>query len=293
MIIGNNVVTASKETLEKRISIISKKASLNKDIQMAKERLEEDKRSAALSELQGLAPRIQDLLIVVNKCIELGIKLPNDVESKKFGYGNGYNSYNFCADGICHRTGFMDALLLSKHSKIKYLGSYGGGFCGKYDFYTNGNKTFLQHEDDKTRKPAEYRYIKKFLGEFDTFENAFYKWIDSLNNTDEDAYLLNKICFGGTITRKDLRTPNINMKATNYLTEGTERISKNKNATLYHMTIGDVIDKIRNVGCIMIHSNDGTKSMEIEEIEEYERNFEFVWFEVTNFAGRPCIEFNL
>ena len=67
-----------------------------------------------------------------------------------------------------------------RKKEIKYLGIIGGGCCGNYDFYTNGTEIFLKHEDNGTCKEAELKYLNDFLEEFDAFEEAFYKWIDSM-----------------------------------------------------------------------------------------------------------------
>lgn len=67
-----------------------------------------------------------------------------------------------------------------KSVKIEYLGIVEGGACGIWDFYTNGTKTFLKHEENGSIKGAELKYLNDFLNEFDIFEKAFYKWVDSL-----------------------------------------------------------------------------------------------------------------
>ena len=66
------------------------------------------------------------------------------------------------------------------YNKIEYLGIDEGGWNGVWDFYTNGTETFLKHEKDGTVKEVELKYLNDFLKEFDVFEEAFYKWIDSL-----------------------------------------------------------------------------------------------------------------
>ena len=108
------------------------------------------------------------------------------METTKLGYGSGYDTYDFCADGFYHHVGFMECKKghwyrgENKYNKIKYLGIDNGGACGVYDFYTNGDVTFFKHEETGEVKEAYLGNMKEFLNEFDKFEAAFYKWIDSL-----------------------------------------------------------------------------------------------------------------
>lgn len=59
------------------------------------------------------------------------------------------------------------------------------------------------------------------------------------------------------------------------------------------MRIKDIINKMRNINFVMIHKDEGSISMFIDELDEKEKEFEFQWFEVTIFKGKTCIEFNL
>lgn len=164
-------------TLEERLALIEKMAVKDRE----KEAEDQEKLEAATKEelrkVEALTPRINALIVVANKCIEEGVKFPSSSEITKYGYGNGYNSYDFHSDSIHHHVGFMD---FHRQKRIEYLGIVEGGFCGVWDFYTNGKSTFLKHEKDGFVKKAEFKYLRDFLKEFDQFEEAFYKWIDSL-----------------------------------------------------------------------------------------------------------------
>ena len=59
------------------------------------------------------------------------------------------------------------------------------------------------------------------------------------------------------------------------------------------MKIKDIINHIRKVSIVMIHKNGSSKSMDINELSDEELELEFKWFEVTNFKGINCLEFNL
>lgn len=166
-------------TLEERMQIIENKANKDREEKNRAAQEKKDKTILAIEQVKELTPRIHALITLANKCITEGIAFPAPEETTKYGYGDGYRSYNFLADGINHHVGFMDARY-SNVTEIKYLGINNGGYCGVWDFYTNGEKTFLKHENDCTVKDAELSHINAFLKEFSVFEEAFYKWVDSL-----------------------------------------------------------------------------------------------------------------
>ena len=168
----------SNKTLEDRLSIIKNKAKNDMENIAKKENERITKETELINKIEKLTERISTLIVLANKCVEMGIKFPMSSETNKYGYGKGGYSYNFFADGIFHHVGFMGIEYKSK--EIKYLGIYQGGACGKYDFYTNGKETFSLHEDTHLRSEAKIEHMEWFLKEFPVFEKAFYKWIDSM-----------------------------------------------------------------------------------------------------------------
>lgn len=174
-------------TLEERLEIINRKAKSNKTMELSKEMELKNETKEALRKVEELTERIEAIIILANKCIEEGIRFPSSSQTEGFGYGKGYNSYSFFADGIYHHVGLMDCQRgwwregESPYKKVRYLGIENGGWYGVYDFYTNGTTTFYKHEENGEVKNADLRDIKAFLNEFDDFEIAFYKWIDSLS----------------------------------------------------------------------------------------------------------------
>lgn len=173
-----NLDEAMVKALEKRMARIEGKAAADRKAEEDKLTEKEKRTADALAKIKALTPRIQALIALGNKCIEQGIAFPSSSETPKFGYGKG--CYNFLANS-CHRVGFMDTAMRQKTSNIKYLGIYEGGVFGEWHFYTNGEETFLRHEDNKDlKKEAEFSFSENFLEQFDTFESAFYKWIDSM-----------------------------------------------------------------------------------------------------------------
>jgi hypothetical protein len=172
---GNNM------ELKDRMAIINDKAKRINDEKRIKEEKIDMERKELLNKISSLEERIRDLITLVNECVKNGINLP--ANTGKYGYGTGYRDHNFYADGINHHVGFMG------HGKglCDYIGIYNGGFCGVWDFYTNGEEVFLKHETNGfIRYDVEINHLQKFLSDFDIFESAFYKWIDSLGEQNEE-----------------------------------------------------------------------------------------------------------
>lgn len=60
------------------------------------------------------------------------------------------------------------------------------------------------------------------------------------------------------------------------------------------MTILDVAKVLQNVPYIMIHKENGTKSMSFDEIfEDEDRHLEIKWMEFDQFIGHNCIVFTV
>lgn len=166
----------NNKTFSERIMIINGKVQRDEQENKKKQLDKENKVEKLRNDIYELKERINDLIMLANYCIEKGVKIPEEGSfgvkaGKKYGY-----SHEFFAEGFNHHTGFMGRGKVP----IKYLGIYNGGFCGVYDFYTNGDETFSEHEKTKEITEARIQDMKQFLEEFEQFENAFYKWIDSL-----------------------------------------------------------------------------------------------------------------
>lgn len=167
-------------TYEERLKTIKTKKAAVEAAKDKEKELKASKSHILQTEISGLTTRIQELIKLGNACLENEIKLPDDSETAKFGYGDGYKSYDFNADGIHHHVGF-----LYKNKKICYLGIKNGGYNGPFDFYTDGEETFSKANTEYGRNneiyTASIANMEKFLEEFPKFEAAFYKWIDSMN----------------------------------------------------------------------------------------------------------------
>lgn len=182
-------------TLEEKLMKIENKAKNDKKDEATKALDLKSRTTEALAKVEELEPRITALIAIANKCIQEGIKFPDSSETTKFGYGDGYRSYNFCAEGIHHHVGFME-IKFHGVSEVKYLGFYNGGYCGPWDFYTTGSSSFDMNEASKKKRDASLENINTFLKEFDAFEKAVHAWVDSLFETAkiEETYDGEEIC---------------------------------------------------------------------------------------------------
>ena len=166
--------------LEKNLAILEKKAARDAEAKNTAKNEEEKEKARLIQEISNLKPRIADLIKIGQKCQDLGIDFPIKNEMSRFGYDS-----RFEADGINHDLGFI-----TKNSKIRYLGIKNGGFDGPWDFYTNGTESFSiankNYLNGDTGEPT-IQDMKKFLKQFDSFESAFYQWIESLNKAEEDT----------------------------------------------------------------------------------------------------------
>ena len=179
------IVFEEPTNLEKRLEKIKNKAKTNKEKIEQQKKKEQEKFEQIKKELMSLQPRVAIILQLANACRKENIMFPS--YTKDFGYGeNRSRSFNFCADGINHHTGLMTR---NNCSKIEYLGILNGGYNGPYDFYINENTFFFKTNFSysiseqifvDTYKKEFVETMEKFIQEFGLFEEAFNKWIDSL-----------------------------------------------------------------------------------------------------------------
>lgn len=171
MLESNTTKTTANDPLgiDTRLGKILAHSQKLRDEETRQKEAAEQERLMTLEKVTALKPRIQRLIMLANACNEAQLKLPSEMK----GYG-----YSTMAEGFYHHLGFMGR----GRMPITHLGIYAGGACGSWDFYTDGINTFDQDErNDAIRQNASIGHMKQFLEEFETFESAFLKWIDSLD----------------------------------------------------------------------------------------------------------------
>ena len=159
-------------TTEERLEIIKNKAKQIADKEKIAAQKEAEEHQVLVDEIRMYFEQIQNIITLANACDVNGIKMPKD--GKRYGY-----EYSFVAEGIYHHVGLIRPNATDR--EYRYIGIENGGACGKYDFWTDGNRCYAVHEDNRTiKREARIYDMKKFLEEFPQFEKAFLAWIDNM-----------------------------------------------------------------------------------------------------------------
>lgn len=132
----------------------------------------EHHRQSLLDRILAMKPDIDNLIKVANTAKEAGISIHVKFPDTNFTYENG----DFMTDAMTHKIGFIPSSFISEG--IIGVGFEGGGYCGRYDFFTNGQAIFDRNRDNGRDKPASTEHLEKFIEKFPEFERAFYDYIE-------------------------------------------------------------------------------------------------------------------
>lgn len=164
------------------MSIIHNKAKRDKEAAMTEEEKRQAEWEKAYNEVSKLSDRIADILAIANECKRNGIKIPErstyDHEyatAKKYGY-----DAEFICEGIRHHVGLHDR---SRGDKYDCLAILNGGICGNINLKVTDEDIWGVYEDGDMRgqrTQARLQDMLQFVREFPVFEEAFYKWLNSL-----------------------------------------------------------------------------------------------------------------
>ena len=155
-------------------NLIKKKAERDRLAQMTEEEKARKRFEDSVRKIETFGDRINDILYLANKCVANGINIPN---GEKYGYGA-----SFVAEGFYHHVG-LAGKNGSYHGSYKSIMIRNGGYCGDIDLIVteedvsgiyNGGSNQGKFTQPRTRD------MEKFIKEFPNFEEAFYKWLDSL-----------------------------------------------------------------------------------------------------------------
>lgn len=155
-----------------RIAILEKKKAKDIELEEKEEAELEAKRKELMDKISDFSTRIDQIIALGNKCIELGIEFPKTTYKtcKDYAFTAFVADYKHCVGFMC-----------SKHNpnKIDYIGIRDDTDHGYPDLYVNANEVFGSLERDERIIPS-IRILKNFVDRFDRFEKQFYEWIDSM-----------------------------------------------------------------------------------------------------------------
>lgn len=170
------------EETNRRLKIIEKESEKIKD----REQKRINKENELKEKIYTLEPRIANILLLANKCIEGKIPFPDKNELKELGcdYTSFFMRYN--------KVGFMfpfnndNKIEFNNDNKIEYLCIIlkpQKGFWSE-SFYTDGKELHeaLLMENLNENELSNFALVQEFIDNFEEFEDAFYKWIDSLDD---------------------------------------------------------------------------------------------------------------
>lgn len=152
-----------------RISKIENFAKKREEDKMAKEIAMKNIIESYKEKIKELRPRINELVEVVNACVEHNIP----IEGKAFGGRESYETHQFVSNSWSHLCGFIKEYdNVNRYPlPITKVGIIGGGACN-FNLKTDGETIDVSGD--------ELFVLKRFLESFDTFETEFYKYIDEV-----------------------------------------------------------------------------------------------------------------
>lgn len=157
-----------------RLDALRDYKSNEESLQRAAKQQLQDKTEELIARVRTLEPRINELIATGNACLQSCIPLTG----QGFGCVESYDTHQFFTNSWSHLVGFVGNPNKNP-CHIEYLGINGGGACGSYHFRTDGVDVFSVHENNSGNivKPS-IRDLENFLARFDTFESAFYSYVD-------------------------------------------------------------------------------------------------------------------
>ena len=128
----------------------------------------EHHRQRLLDQIRVMKPDIDNLIEVEEAAREAGIPIHVKFPDTNFTYENG----DFMTDAMTHKIGFITSPFIS--GGIAAVGFEGGGYCGNYDYITNGSVIYDKNRDNGHDREASTEHLEKFIEKFPEFEKAFF-----------------------------------------------------------------------------------------------------------------------
>jgi len=138
----------------------------------------EHHRQSLLDQIRVMKPDIDNLVKVAETAREAGIPIQVKFPDTNFTYENG----DFFTDAMTHKIGFITSSLIS--GGIAAVGFEGGGYCGNYDFFTDGSVICDKNRDNGHDREASTEHLEKFIEKFPEFEKAFCDYIKKVTDCE-------------------------------------------------------------------------------------------------------------
>ena len=135
-------------------------------------------RQNLLDQIRVMKPDIDNLIKVAETAREAGIPIQVKFPDTNFTYKNG----DFFTDAMTHKIGFITSSFIS--GGIAAVGFEGGGYCGNYDFITNGSVIYDRNRDNGHDREASTEHLEKFIEKFPEFEREFYDYIEKVTDCE-------------------------------------------------------------------------------------------------------------
>lgn len=132
----------------------------------------EHHRQSLLDRIRVMKPDIDNLIKVAETAREAGIPLLVSFDCFNPSYERG----DFFTDAMTHKVGFVPTSFNNK--AIIGVGFEGSGYCGQYDFFTDGVAIYDKNRDNGFSREASTEHLEKFIEKFPEFERAFYDYIE-------------------------------------------------------------------------------------------------------------------
>lgn len=134
----------------------------------------EHHRQSLLDKIRVMKPDIDNIIKVAEAARAAGIPLQVDFDR----FNSSYERGDFFTDATTHKVGFVPTSFNNK--AIIGVGFQGGGYCGQYDFFTDGSAIFDKNRENGHDREASTEHLEKFIEEFPEFERAFYDYIEKV-----------------------------------------------------------------------------------------------------------------
>lgn len=167
------------DMMEERIAKIRARARADEEKKRKEEEEKQKRFECAKESIQKLAPRIANLIDLVNACIKNKVVPYKPTKGVTVGSSRNF----FEAEGFFHQLGFDRNL--DSMREVEELAIINGGACGDIDLYVGRDGVPYGYRAKSFYHNATYteprtQDMEKFLRQFDNFEKEFLDFIDNL-----------------------------------------------------------------------------------------------------------------